>query len=187
MQHKFPQLLLASATLYGFVMAHFNFEALIVNGVTTQPYEYVRRVTNSNSPVTSVDDDNIRCNVGGSNGTWSQTKTQAVNAGDKIGFTINQNIGHPGPMNVYLSKDTGSDLSAYDGSGDWIKIYYEGADANSAGLQWSAAGATTVVFLDHASKILTAMSRKGRISISVPCYRRIIVVTWWLRRTSVVY
>lgn len=128
-------------------MAHFNFEALIVNGAATQPYEYVRHVTNSNSPVTSVDDPNIRCNVGGSNGTWSNTKTQAVNAGDKIGFTINANIGHPGPVNVYLSKNSGSgDLSAYDGAGDWFKIYEESADANSAGLQWFAAGATTVEF-----------------------------------------
>ncbi|KAL9616255.1 MAG: hypothetical protein Q9160_008861 [Pyrenula sp. 1 TL-2023] len=139
--------LLASAALYGSAMAHFNFEALIVNGAATQPYEYVRRVTNSNSPVTSVDDPNIRCNVGGTNGTWSNTKTQAVNAGDKIGFTINSEIGHPGPVNVYLSQNSGSgDLSAYDGAGDWFKIYEEGADANSAGLQWFAAGATTVEF-----------------------------------------
>ncbi|KAL9114937.1 MAG: hypothetical protein Q9227_001180 [Pyrenula ochraceoflavens] len=137
--------LLASAALFGNCLAHFNFEALVVNGQTTQPYEYVRRVTNSNSPVTSVDDPNLRCNVGGSNGTWSGTKTYSVNAGDSLGFTINPSIGHPGPVSVYLSKATGN-VSAYDGSGDWFRIFEAGADANSQGLQWKDSGATVVNF-----------------------------------------
>lgn len=88
----------------------------------------------------------MRCNVGGSNGTWSGTLTHTVAAGDEIGFTIDEYIGHPGPALVYMSQSTVSNVSDYDGSGDWFKIYEMGADANSAGLQWFAAGAYSVNF-----------------------------------------
>lgn len=42
---------LAAAAFLPAVFAHYNFEALIVNGNITSPYEYVRQTNNSNSYV----------------------------------------------------------------------------------------------------------------------------------------
>lgn len=120
--------------------AHYNFEALIVNDNVTSAYEYVRQTTNSNSPVTDVTSQDFVCNQGGSDADiMSQTSTYSVQAGDTVGFTVNVNIGHPGPLNVYMSKaPTGTTAQDYKGAGDWFKVYaLTTSDITDEGLQWA--------------------------------------------------
>lgn len=57
--------LLAAAILLPAVFAHYNFEALIVNGNVTSAYEYVRQTNNSNSPITDITSTDMICNSGG--------------------------------------------------------------------------------------------------------------------------
>lgn len=103
--------------------AHYNFESLIVNGEGTEAYEYVRRTKNSNSPIEDVTVDHIICNNGGiDDDVMAETQTLTVQAGDEIGFAINDNMGHPGPLSAWLSKAPGA-AQDYKGDGDWFKVY----------------------------------------------------------------
>ncbi|KAL3460073.1 glycoside hydrolase [Aspergillus heterothallicus] len=117
--------LLAFSGLSALTQAHYNFEALIVNGMITQPYEYVRRTTNGWSPIGDVNSPNMICNEGGLDPTtMANTKTYSVNPGDSVGFTVNIEIGHPGPLAVYMSRaPDGTPANAYSGDGDWFKVY----------------------------------------------------------------
>ena len=82
---------------------------MLLNGKDTAPYEYVRRTKNSNSPVTDVKSKDFICNVGGiDDDVLSETKTLPVKAGDQVGFRIRDNFGHPGVLQVYLSKAPGA-------------------------------------------------------------------------------
>ncbi|ROW06156.1 hypothetical protein VMCG_04477 [Cytospora schulzeri] len=120
--------------------AHYNFEALIVNDNVTSPYEYVRQTTDSNSPITDVTSQDFICNQGGLDADiMAKTSTHSVKAGDSVGFTINSNIGHPGPLAVYMSKaPDGTEASAYKGAGDWFKVYELSTSSITAeGLQWA--------------------------------------------------
>lgn len=130
--------LFAAAGILPGALAHYNFEALIVNGETTGPYEYVRRTTNYNSPIEDVTSPNLACNQGGSDPEiMAATGTITVQAGDQLGFTVNSEIGHPGPQAVYLSKAPGS-ASEYAGDGDWFKIYeLTYSEITEAGIQWA--------------------------------------------------
>ncbi|ORY62429.1 family 61 glycoside hydrolase, partial [Pseudomassariella vexata] len=125
--------------------AHYNFNALIVNDEVTEEYVYVRKNTNSNSPVTDVTSNDFICNVGGLD-SGSTTKTYDVAAGDQLGFTVMSDISHAGPVAVYLSKATGT-AAAYDGSGDWFKIYELTTSSITAdGLQWASNAITNFTF-----------------------------------------
>lgn len=118
--------------------AHYNFEALIHNDKVTEPYQFVRQTTNSNSPITDVTSEDFICNQGGLDADiMAKTETQAVAPGDSVGFTINSNLGHPGPLSVYMSKATG-EAAAYKGDGDWFKVYELTTSSITAeGLQWA--------------------------------------------------
>lgn len=121
--------------------AHYNFEALIVNDNVTSAYEYVRQTTDSNSPVTDVTSQDFVCNQGGLDADiMAKTSTYSVQAGDSVGFTINSNIGHPGPLSVYMSKaPDGTEANAYKGAGDWFKVYeLSTSSITDAGLQWAS-------------------------------------------------
>lgn len=135
-----PTSFLAAAAFLPAVFAHYNFEALIVNGNITSPYEYVRQTNNSNSPITDITSTNMRCNSGGLlASTMAKTSTYTVAPGDNVGFTVDASISHPGPLSVWMSKaPDGTAANEYDGSGDWFKVYeltyYE---INDAGIQWA--------------------------------------------------
>lgn len=118
------------------VSAHYRWTSLIVNGATTSPYQYVRQNSNYNSPVTSVNSNDIRCNAGGLS-TGGSTSTASVNAGATVGFALDQAIFHPGPINVYLSKAP-STAASYDGSGSWFKISELGATVTSSAITFAA-------------------------------------------------
>ncbi|KAJ8117469.1 hypothetical protein OPT61_g1335 [Boeremia exigua] len=130
--------------------AHYNFERLIVNGKVTEPYEYVRALGYmvSNSPMTNVQHTDMRCN-NGSFAAASKTKTYSVVAGDTVGFTIRDSLGHPGPLFAYMSKSTVANVNAYAGDGDWFKIYEMGVKTYAnyeAGLTWHSDGWTKYDF-----------------------------------------
>ncbi|KAJ4324624.1 hypothetical protein N0V94_001194 [Neodidymelliopsis sp. IMI 364377] len=117
-------LLALTATL---ASAHYNFERLVVNGKITEPYEYVRSLgfNVGNSPFYDVKHTDICCN-NGSFAAASKTKTYPIKAGDTLGFTVRDVLGHPGPLFAYMSKSTVANVSAYQGEGDWFKIYEMG-------------------------------------------------------------
>ena len=130
--------------------AHYNFERLIVNGKTTEPYEYVRALGPmvGNGPFYDVKHTDIRCN-NGSFAAASKTKTYPVKAGDTLGFTIRDVLGHPGPLFAYMSKSTVANVSTYQGEGDWFKIYEMGVKtyANySLAMTWLSDGWKTFDF-----------------------------------------
>ncbi|KAF1921516.1 glycosyl hydrolase family 61-domain-containing protein [Ampelomyces quisqualis] len=105
------------------VFAHWNYDRIIVNGkIIGEPYQYVRRTNNSNSPLQNVNSTDMRCNSGASSGTVLNTQTYTVAAGDTLGFAVKDTFGHPGPQQVYISKAPET-AAAYDGSGEWTKIY----------------------------------------------------------------
>lgn len=105
------------------VLAHWNYDRIIVNGkIIGEPYQYVRRTNNSNSPLQNVNSTDMRCNSGASSGIVLNTQTYTVAAGDMLGFAVKDTFGHPGPQQVYISRAPET-AAAYDGSGDWTKIY----------------------------------------------------------------
>lgn len=133
--------------------AHYNFNALIVNDDVTAAYEYVRETTNSNSPITDITSQDFICNQGGLDADiMAKTSTYTVQGGDTVGFTVESDLSHPGPLHVYMSKaPDGTSAQDYDGSGDWFKVYAATTSSiTDDGLQWSTyvnnAGAKNFTF-----------------------------------------
>ncbi|KAK7914140.1 hypothetical protein PG985_011843 [Apiospora marii] len=119
-------LLFAAAPLV--TEAHYIFSQLIVNGTPQgKDFTYIRENSNSYQPSFPnevIDSPDLRCNKGAKAGS---AQTYTVKAGDKVGFKLwfNENIEHPGPGFVYMSKAPGS-VSSYDGDGDWFKVMESG-------------------------------------------------------------
>lgn len=129
--------------------AHYIFDKLILNGQPTAQWEYVRKLADrqSNSPIFDVTSNDIRCMPGGLE-SGPTTKVAPVTAGDTVGFTVNSNMGHPGPLTVYMSKATG-DVTTYQGDGDWFKIMDAGVKtfaSQNQQLTWITDGVTQVDF-----------------------------------------
>ncbi|KLU92527.1 hypothetical protein MAPG_11472 [Magnaporthiopsis poae ATCC 64411] len=117
--------ILAAAGVLPTALAHYNFESLVVNGKTTGPYEYVRRTTNSNSPIQDVRSEHMVCNQGGLDANiMAATKTYTVAPGDEFYIGCAQlkvtgsGTGKPGPTVKFPG--------AYNGSepGILINIYW---------------------------------------------------------------
>lgn len=64
-------------------LCHYRFTSLIVDSEVTAEYEYVRKNTNMNSPVTDLSSTDIRCNTGGLE-SGATTKTHTVAAGSTV-------------------------------------------------------------------------------------------------------
>ncbi|KAK9851208.1 hypothetical protein MYU51_010895 [Penicillium brevicompactum] len=121
--------------------AHYFFPHFIADGNFTGYLEYVREDTQGYMPYKGgYSSDDLRCNTG-SMDYASKTGVYKVKAGETIGFGTDFNalIGHPGPLQVYMSKAPG-DVREYDGSGDWFKIYELGPKSFSSGdgITWGA-------------------------------------------------
>ncbi|KAJ5329128.1 Glycoside hydrolase family 61 [Penicillium brevicompactum] len=119
--------------------AHYFFPHFIADGNFTGYFEYVREDTQGYMPYKGgYSSDDLRCNTG-SMDYASKTGVYKVKAGETIGFGTDFNalIGHPGPLQVYMSKAPG-DVREYDGSGDWFKIYELGPKSFSSddGITW---------------------------------------------------
>lgn len=129
------------------VSAHYRFQSLILNGVTTTAWQYVRQSNNSNSPITDVTSTNMRCNSGGASGGSTQTATVA--AGASVGFALDQAIYHHGVSNAYMTKV--SSASTADGSSGWFKIWQSTAKTD---------GGNTITFPDdNATKFTFSIPR----------------------------
>ncbi|KAI1184598.1 lytic polysaccharide monooxygenase [Nemania serpens] len=122
------------------VSGHYIFQALAKGTAKGTPYEFVRRNTNNNSPVTDLASNDLRCNVGGATG--GSTSTLAMNAGDQFTFSLDQAVYHQGPVSIYMSKAPGT-AAEYDGSGDWFKIYDWGPKFGGGQAQWTLAASYT--------------------------------------------
>lgn len=109
------------------VAAHATFQNLWVNGVDLGTQ--CARLPVSNSPVTNVGSNDIRCNAG----TRPVGPKCPVPAGSTVTIEMHQQNGdrscnneaiggaHYGPVQVYMSAV--SDASSSDGSGSWFKIF----------------------------------------------------------------
>ena len=140
---------LAIANAVPQAFGHYIFDKLILNGQPTGQWEYVRKLASSqsNSPIFDVTSPDIRCMPGGLE-SGPTTGVASVKAGDTVGFTVNSNMGHPGPATAYMSKATGN-VTAYQGDGDWFKIWDAGVKTfatDGQQLTWVTDGVTQVSF-----------------------------------------
>jgi AA9 family protein len=103
------------------------------------PKQYVRKTTKGNGPITAVDSAGIICNAGAiDDDIMAATKTFNVAAGAQVGFKMNEYMGHPGPLAVYLSKAPGTGQE-YKGDGEWFKVYQSSLSNNKTvdPIQWA--------------------------------------------------
>ncbi|KAJ1327398.1 lytic cellulose monooxygenase (C1-hydroxylating) [Microdochium nivale] len=119
------------------VAAHATFQNLWVNGVDFGAQ--CARLPSSNSPVTNVASNDIRCN----SPNIAVSKKCPVAAGSTVTVEMHQQNGerscsneaiggaHYGPVQVYMSSV--SDASKADGSSSWFKIFADTWAKNSAG------------------------------------------------------
>ncbi|KAF8056925.1 glycoside hydrolase family 61 protein [Lyophyllum atratum] len=113
---------LINLSLCAITSAHYTFPSLIVNGIASTDWLYVRKTNNFNSqaPVTDVKSADFRCYTSETQATAS---TVNVAAGSQLGIKSNGNIYHAGVVNVYMAKAP-SNVSTWDGSGNvWFKVY----------------------------------------------------------------
>jgi hypothetical protein len=69
--------------------------------------------------------------------------TLAVAAGSPVNFTVDSDIGHPGPLLFYLAKvPAGQTAATFDGKGAvWFKIYEDGPKGLGTGsITWPSGG-----------------------------------------------
>ncbi|KAI8953560.1 glycoside hydrolase family 61 protein [Xylaria longipes] len=128
---------IAAALAAQSVSGHYIFQALGKGTAKGTAYEFVRRNTNYNSPVTDLSSNDLRCNAGGATG--GSTSTLALNAGDQFTFSLDQAVYHQGPVSLYMSKAP-STAAEYDGSGDWFKIFDWGPKFSNGQAQWTMTG-----------------------------------------------
>lgn len=82
------RLFFSTALIFGqCVLAHYKWPALILDGVATPDYEYVRVNTNNINPIMDLNSTDMRCNQGGLD-SGPQTSTATVKAGDTVGLSL---------------------------------------------------------------------------------------------------
>ncbi|KAI1082549.1 glycoside hydrolase family 61 protein [Whalleya microplaca] len=112
--------------------AHYIFQQLSVDATEFGPFEYIRQNSNYNSPVTELNSNDLRCNVGAEGAT---TETTDVKAGQAFTFTLDTPVYHQGPISIYMSKAP-TTASEYDGSEGWFKIKDFAPDFSSGEAVW---------------------------------------------------
>ena len=126
---KLAALAVALSALASQASAHYIFEYLDSYG----QYQYIRRNTNMNSPVTDLASNDLRCNVGGE--TANGTTTVSVAAGSSHTFTADIAVYHQGPVSFYMSAAPNG-AANYDGSGNWFKIKDIGPTFSGGSATW---------------------------------------------------
>ncbi|CAI6023382.1 unnamed protein product, partial [Clonostachys chloroleuca] len=120
--------------------AHYFFDKTISGGSATD--KYVRKSTRptaynpikfSSNPAadirdgSTIDGPDARCNQGAfTNADKTDVLTVAAGSEVRVQLGVGATMQHPGPGLVYMSRAPGDDVKAYDGSGDWFKIFEEG-------------------------------------------------------------
>ncbi|KAI0424246.1 endoglucanase II [Xylaria sp. FL1042] len=115
---NFANLAALTALAANTVSAHYIFQQLTAGSTKFDVYQYIRKNSNYNSPVTDLASDDLRCNVGA---TGTGTDTIEMQAGETFTFTLDVAVYHQGPISIYMSKAPGA-AADYDGSGEWFKI-----------------------------------------------------------------
>ncbi|KAI2634462.1 glycoside hydrolase [Xylaria nigripes] len=128
----FASLAAVSALAASTASAHYIFQRFTADTTQYGVYQYIRKNTNMNSPVTDLASNDLRCNVGA---TGAGTETIELTAGEPFTFTADIAVYHQGPISMYMSKAPGA-ASDYDGSGDWFKIHDIGPDFSSGTAVW---------------------------------------------------
>jgi len=122
--------------------AHYFFDTTIVAGVTSRSNEYIRASTRavaynpikfSSNPPADIRDNSMFdkgdgiCNQGAFKNA-GKTKVLTIAAGQEltVKLGVNAKMEHPGPGLAYMSRAPNDNVVAYDGTGDWFKIYQEG-------------------------------------------------------------
>lgn len=108
----------------GLAQAHYNFPSTIYDGTTSAAWSDVRQWTGyyTYDPVVNVSIVDIRCNVNGS--TTFAASILSVAAGSSLGFTVNPDIYHPGPLLAYMAKvPSGYTAANWDGSGSVCRCW----------------------------------------------------------------
>ncbi|KAI9167218.1 Polysaccharide monooxygenase Cel61a 4 [Paramyrothecium foliicola] len=122
--------------------AHYFFDTNIVGGATTTPNKYIRKSTRptaynpikfSSNPAadlrdgSTIDGPDARCNQGAfSSAGRTEVLTVAAGSEVRVKLGVGATMQHPGPGLVYMSRAPSDNVKAYDGSGDWFKIFEEG-------------------------------------------------------------
>jgi hypothetical protein len=122
--------------------AHYFFDVNIVGGAATRPNQFIRQSTRatafnpikfSSNPAADIRDNShvdgpdIVCNQGAfTNAGKTEVLTVAAGSDVTVKLGVGATMQHPGPGLVYMSRATGDNVKAYDGSGDWFKIFEEG-------------------------------------------------------------
>jgi hypothetical protein len=118
---------------FGNAAAHYIFQKVALGGQAGGEYEGIRRNTNYNSPVTDLASNDLRCNVGGLDG--SQTSVRSIKAGGDFTFTLDTAVYHQGPTSVFISKAPSS-VKNYQGDGTWAKIADVGPTFSGNSANW---------------------------------------------------
>ncbi|KAH6655718.1 glycosyl hydrolase family 61-domain-containing protein [Truncatella angustata] len=127
---------LAAALAAQCASAHYIFTTFSPGTSKAAAFQYVRKNTNNNSPVTDLASNDLRCNVGGATG--GSASTIEVAAGSPFTFNLDQAVYHQGPISVYMSKAP-STAAEYDGSGAWFKTFDWGPTFSSGQATWNMA------------------------------------------------
>ncbi|RWA08580.1 hypothetical protein EKO27_g6523 [Xylaria grammica] len=130
---NFVSLAAVSALAANTVSAHYIFQQLTAGSTEFDVFQYIRKNSNYNSPVTELDSNDLRCNVGA---TGEGTETIEMEAGEAFSFTLDTAVYHQGPISIYMSKAPGA-AAEYDGSGEWFKIKDIGPTFNGGSATWS--------------------------------------------------
>ncbi|KAI1735110.1 endoglucanase II [Xylaria scruposa] len=131
----FATLAAVSALAVNTVSAHYIFQQFTAGTVKFDTYQYIRKNSNYNSPVTDLASNDLRCNVGA---TGTGTDTIAMTAGESFTFTLDQAVYHQGPISIYMSKAP-STAAAYAGDGEWFKIKDFGPTFSGGSSSWPLA------------------------------------------------
>ena len=133
-----------------FTLAHYNYPSMILDGVVTPQWSYVRQWTDYNSynPVVDVSIVDIRCNVNGS--TNFSPDILSVPAGALLGFDVfpaSTGVYHPGPLMAYMAKvPSGYTAANWDGSGVvWFKIFEQGPVFSPGAMNWPELGTSYII------------------------------------------
>ncbi|KAJ2968098.1 hypothetical protein NUW58_g10296 [Xylaria curta] len=129
---SFASLVALSALAVNTVSAHYIFQQFTAGSTKFDTFQFIRKNSNYNSPVTDLSSKDLRCNVGASG---SGTDTIEMTAGESFSFTLDTAVYHQGPISIYLSKAPGA-AKDYAGDGEWFKIKDFGPTFNGGSASW---------------------------------------------------
>lgn len=109
---------------------------MIYKGKTSADWEYIRKTQNyqSHGPLTDTTSSEMGCYQLASGSEGASTLT--VSAGDEVGFGLDPQIQHPGPLSFWLAKAP-TTVEDWDPTGDvWFKIWEDHPTITSSSITW---------------------------------------------------